>query len=238
MRKKEQNTILPYFLSIIGAYALALSLSYNFAYFWKIDLKLFALLSLQDHLISALSWLLLSAPMIIILSVAEAMRVHFLAKHEKPDGHPGAVISGALIPMAIMWFIEKPPIQVMFILCVCIVWAALIPFMYNRLTAIRISNIEKYLLLMTPFILSYSFAKGLTSSEKDMVSKDYAELSAESQVKKVVILRNLDKGIIVRENNNYIFFTWDKIKSLSVSRNTPETLNEIEKSSPIVPRPE
>lgn len=217
MQNDKQSVNFSYFLSIISAYALALSLSYNFAYFWEINLNLFSLLSLQDHILSALPWMLISIPLLIAVSIGGAMRLHFLVKNEEPDGSPAFALMGATIPIVYMGVFSDISRQVVFIASICLIWVAFIPFMFHRLTFLNMPNIDKYVILLMPAILSFSFAQGMRNSTRDMVSTDYAEVITEYQTKKGIIIRNLDKGIILKENNQYVFLPWGKIKSVGVS---------------------
>jgi len=218
MTKLIENA--PKVLALLSFAFLSLTILHEFGYFWRIGSHFQALLTTYDYFANAPLWFPYSA---VILIYSEIIRNNVW---EEPSKRTGIDFGKAYWIQIVFFFLLAVATElfseyrwnffdfVPIALMSAIPMALVIP--YNKFQY----GFSAYkALITTPLVIILAFAYGLSSARSDIrnTSNIYRLNFKEGEPKHFVMLRILEKGVLVRDtlNNRIEFYRWDGLLSLS-----------------------
>jgi hypothetical protein len=218
------------------------SVLFNFSYFGVIGEKMFTLMSFSDYVVSMLAALPSTVIGLVIGSVA-GDRISSVLNVSRDDNSPKAekrrsrasFIASLAFGLVVGIFLGSLTRYILFggvllklLILVCGWSILLVKLGFLR----KLSIFESQTITMCVLFFSAAYVLGESRGIADMTKDvgDYTiQTSSKLMIDNVIILRNMDKGILIRtpENQEKKFILWGNVRNLSVSKNPPQNTNRM-----------
>jgi hypothetical protein len=206
---------------------LSLSVTHELGYYSQFDQHIQALVSPADYFSSALLWLPYIAVTYFVFAALTMLQLRlddFKFLGGKKRGLSYHMLGASVVALAIAGFFVTPSPGVWYSYgtAASYVWAILFSYIVtHENVASRMSFATVIVGIFLPILLFFAYSTGLVEGKRDLSRNDptYTLISKgkEEQSHSVVLLRALDKGLLVRDRADIQFFGWPDISTFRMT---------------------
>ncbi len=221
---------LPRAVGVVSGATVALSVAYNWSYFETFDPPAIQLLSISDHVTSALQWLPGTIALYLISWLSTTISNYILPMQfplpPRPSRREMTKWKKYLTILCIMSLIagtslfHAPVDRTVFYTVLSGTWLV---FLWKEGSYLGWSNNWVVAMLMIPGTLVFALSAGNQRAMDDFAliqGDSKVTIGNDQSVENVLLLRRLDKGLLIRKvsENEVIFLPWDQIKQFSTTK--------------------
>ena len=217
----------PSLLAMATFFVLSLAVTHEWAYYSIIGSHFQSLMSPTDYLSSALLWLPYIAVTWAIMGILTALQWRIegftFPIRNRIDSISLHILGITVVVSAVVTFLLVPPditSQFAYGLAFCYVWTVLLGyFVSHEAIRSRLTFGAAMILNLTPILFVLSYTEGLYTAKRDLMKTEPTyqfQSTKDAPLRSVVLLRNLDKGVLVQGTDREVqFYKWSDITEIS-----------------------
>jgi hypothetical protein len=216
----------PHLSAAFTALALLLSVTHDIGYFYVVGYKWLTIQTAGDYLSSAIGWLPFTLLSCFVGSIVGYGLTRLRPSRAKRPASTTLVVVVGLALLAFVYFFSYPQPEPLISIMIGGAWiviaSAMLPPVNEQTRKFAGSII---VITIGPTIAALFYALGVLDGYDDVSGKldrYVVEIRQRSDIHEVTVLRELERGILIRDRQTNYFFRWEDVASVSVVVATPD----------------